>query len=151
MPGGRPKSDAKKRFLNMVTVASNGCHEWGSTIHRDGYGKCYYEGKQMQAHRVSYLLFVGKITDGLHVLHCCDNRKCVNPEHLYLGTPKQNVADKISRYQGLWGRMKYSGQQIEEARKLYAQGMTQQAIADKLGMDQTTVSRFVRGDFLKRN
>lgn len=145
------RSDPKVRFLNMVNPVKSGCHEWTSVLHRDGYGKFYYEGKQTQAHRVAYQLFVGEIPKGFQVLHRCDNRKCVNPEHLYAGTPKQNTADKIARYKGLWGRMKFTTKQIEECKSLYAKGMTQMQIAAKLGMDQTTVSRFLRDRFLHRN
>jgi len=77
----RPKSDPIKRFLAKVVKVESGCHEWISTKHRDGYGKFYYEGKQLQAHRMSYKLFVGP-TNGLWVLHKCDNRKAPYPyEH----------------------------------------------------------------------
>lgn len=145
------RSDPKARFLNMVKPIESGCHEWTSVIHRDGYGKFHYEGRQAQAHRVAYRLFVGEIPDGLHVLHRCDNRRCVNPEHLYAGTPKQNTADKIARHKGLWGRMKFTTGHIEACKTLSAMGMTQMQIAAKLGMDQTTVSRFLRNKFLNRN
>ena len=151
MPKVKSKSDTKKRFLKMVHVAANGCHEWTSTLHRDGYGKFYYEGSQAQAHRVAYTLFVGKIPEKMFVCHHCDNRKCVNPKHLYAGTPKQNMADKIARFKGLWGRMKYTTKQIEECKRLYSSGMSQVDVAKKLGMDQTTVSRFVRGNYLHRD
>lgn len=136
--------DNLARFLNKVLPVDNGCHEWQSTLHRDGYGKFWLFNKQYAAHRASYLLQVGEIKDDLCVLHKCDNRKCVNPDHLYLGTHKQNVKDKIERCPW-WGNMKYPFEMVEKAKKMYLSGMTQQKIADELGIHQTQVSRYIRG------
>lgn len=131
------------RFLKYVLVVDSGCHEWQSVIHRDGYGKFYFRGKQIQAHRVSYQLQVGEITGKLFVLHKCDNRKCVNPNHLYLGDAKQNVKDKIERCKW-WGRMKVPFETIQECRLLYKEGWTQQKLAEKFNIHQTQVSRYIK-------
>lgn len=133
-----------ERFWAKVERVESGCHEWQSTIHRDGYGKFWFNGKQVQAHRVAYILQVGEIGERLHVLHRCDNRKCVNPAHLYLGTPKQNTQDKIDRC-GWHGNMRFPFDVVERARELYKTGMTQQKIADELGIHQTQVSRYING------
>ncbi len=135
---------AAERFRNKIEVMESGCHEWRSTMHRDGYGK-FWLGKPIQAHRASWLIFRGPIPADRHVCHTCDNRKCVNPDHLYLGTPSENVRDKVKRYPGLWGRMKYGPAHHAEVKRLRQSGLTQQAIAAQVGMDQTTVSRIVRG------
>lgn len=136
--------DELKRFLKYVLPVESGCQEWQSTLHRDGYGKFWFRGKQIQAHRVSYRLQVGEIPAGLFVLHRCDNRKCVNPEHLYVGTAKQNVRDKVDRC-SWWGNMRITFETVEEIRRLYESGWTQQKIADKFKIHQTQVSRYVRG------
>ena len=75
-----------------------GCWVWvGSTVH-GGYGQTTMgDGKPMKAHRVSYLTFVGPIADGLMVCHKCDNPPCVNPDHLFLGTAKDNQRDSIRK------------------------------------------------------
>lgn len=145
MPKGiYPRIDLKERFEAKVKHVESGCHEWQSTLHRDGYGKIWLAGKQIQAHRVAYLLYRGEIAEGLWVLHKCDNRKCVNPNHLYLGTPSQNVRDKVERC--AWhGNMRLPTHQVDEIRSLYSSGgYSQQKLADMYGIHQTQVSKYVR-------
>lgn len=135
----RPKSDTRQRFLSKVKQMESGCHEWQSTLHRDGYGKFYYDGKQVQAHRVAYALFKGD-AGGLWVLHKCDNRKCVNPEHLFLGNDKENIIDMdVKGRRG--SKAKLTEKQAEEIRNLLSQRYSQTYIADKYNVHQTVISR----------
>ena len=90
------------RFSNKFTKTKSGCWVWKGTTSRDGYGqfRSTCGGKRIQmfgAHRVSYWLTFGEIPEGLQVLHKCDVRNCVNPEHLFLGTNIDNVDDKMSK------------------------------------------------------
>lgn len=73
------------------------CWEWTGCIGDDGYGKTHAFGKIMRAHRLSYILHIGEIEEGLMVLHRCDNTKCLNPSHLFLGTGKDNGADMVMK------------------------------------------------------
>ena len=75
------------------------CWPWIGGITGAGYGQCYFFGRYdaMGAHRVAWILSNGKIPSNLWVLHKCDNRSCCNPNHLYLGTPKQNQKDRDER------------------------------------------------------
>lgn len=145
MPKGVfPRKGLRERFEAKVKAVNSGCHEWQSTLHRDGYGKFWYEGGQVQAHRVAYLIYKGEVPDGMWVLHSCDNRKCVNPDHLYLGDAKKNTADMFSRGRAI-GNTQHDIAKVEKALRLYAEGRSQQSIADELGIHQTTISKYLRG------
>lgn len=140
----RPRGDYKERFLKLIVKMDSECHEWRGQVKRDGYGRFCYEAKTIQAHRAAYLLFSGPIPDGLLVLHHCDNRKCVNPEHLYLGTHQDNAMDMVRRGRN-WGRRKPEDKMVKEIFKLSRTGVTQTQIAKDMNLHQTTVSRILLG------
>lgn len=130
----------------------SGCWEWTAWIHPKGYGVLPMggNGKKIRAHRFSWELKHGPIPEGLFALHRCDNRKCVNPEHLFLGDDGDNVRDMVSK--GRHGSRKgRTNRKITEAmamniRVMYARGghsMTK--IAEIYGVDQNTISGIVNG------
>jgi predicted XRE-type DNA-binding protein len=139
------KQDPISRFNKFVSKVDSGCHEWTSTIHRDGYGKFYLDGKQMSAHRAAYMLFVGAIPKGMLVMHTCDNRKCVNPKHLRVGTYSDNFQDMVSKNRHI-GRRKLTNDQVLRIIDLLNKGQhSQQEIGDMVGISQITVSRISKG------
>jgi len=89
-------------FRRKYTVnEKTGCHEWQAGLTRAGYGQFRVDGKVMKSHRVSWLLHHGEIADGMFVCHHCDNPKCVNPDHLFLGSHDDNMADMRSKGRGV--------------------------------------------------
>lgn len=82
--------------FNRSYAPYEGCWHWTGTINHNGYGHVHFMGKQRRAHRVSFFIRHGYFPEGL-VLHTCDNRACVNPDHLKEGDPKSNTADMMIR------------------------------------------------------
>jgi len=137
-----------KFFSRTEMNEATGCHEWqGAITSTTGYGKVYFDGKRVDTHRVSWLLAHGDIPKGMDVCHRCDNRKCVNPRHLFLGTRSDNMRDALAK-----GRLNiaaltashYTTLTDEQVRDIYRRiwaGEDRQALANEYGVSPTTVSK----------
>lgn len=92
------KKTVAERFSKKVEcIPFSGCWVWMGFDMRDGYGGLNVNGTPKLAHRISWKLHRGEIPSGMCVLHRCDVACCVNPDHLFLGTQQENIADKVAK------------------------------------------------------
>lgn len=86
--------ELQNKIINYsIPEPNTGCWLWNRCLGKDNYGLSVHNKKTIGAHRLSYIAFKGKIINNLYVLHKCDTPSCVNPEHLFLGTAKDNAID----------------------------------------------------------
>lgn len=140
---------AKEKITGNCVTNDCGCWIWQGRASKGlGYGtalitlspKVY---KYISAHRASYMAFKGEIPDGMYVCHTCDVPLCVNPEHLYAGTPKQNQADSFARKRAHRARGESSAiSKLTDdiVREIRVMGGTNKDIAAKFSVDPSTVS-----------
>lgn len=142
----------ESRFLAKIDKTP-GCWHWAAGKDGIGYGRHARYLGETRAHRLSYRLFKGEIPSGLKVLHTCDVRHCVNPNHLWLGTQADNVADMIqkgrSRHGDLRGekngQARLTPERVAQIRKLRDVGYTYTQLAEEFGVSRMTANRAARG------
>lgn len=149
----RKIKSAESRVLQYsIRNPETDCLEWQrATSGKHGYGVLYFQGHQLQAHRAIWIEKNGPIPEGIFVCHRCDNRRCVNIDHLFLGTPKDNMDDMRQKGRArLWdrekhGRSKLNWSVVALIREDRARGMTNTALAKKYGVAQSRISNVVTG------
>jgi uncharacterized protein YueI len=139
--------DLTTRVSFIINDATN-C--WECTSHKpgsDGYCTLIFKRKHYKIHRLFYEKHKEKISDGLIIRHTCDNRRCINPDHLISGTHADNVKDRVDRHRSATGLN--NGQTkltLEEARCIkYEETGSTLEIAKKYNIDRTVVSKIQKG------
>lgn len=140
--------DIWERFWSKVEMSTpDKCWNWTANTGR-GYGMFWFTKIPMVAHRVSWMLLRGPIPDGKLVLHKCDNRRCVNPNHLFIGTQSDNVRDML--YKGRKGdyrtgnTKKFTNEEVTDILRLKALGLSLRAIAKKYSTTHSTIIRAIK-------
>lgn len=155
-----PLSESDKNRIDKNVILMNDCLIWTGTKHDNKkghqHGCFWYNKKYVQVHRLIYHNFIDNVPeykigkDNLQVNHKCDtDGKCVNPTHLYLGTPKQNTQDCIkngNKYKTKSGEDNHNAvlkdEIVEIIKKLKNSGLSQKEIAEKYGVNQSQISRW---------
>ncbi|WP_226043451.1 HNH endonuclease [Natrinema sp. DC36] len=146
------QADTETRFWSKVNDGDHDeCWEWTAALSSTGYGSIYFEGRYQNAQRVAYTLENGDPGDQM-ILHHCDNRKCVNPEHLYAGDASDNMQD-------MWDRerhpepdavgeknpsAKLTDDEVREIKQKLADGIHPRQLAGEYGVHKTNIGEIGR-------
>lgn len=150
-----------EKFWSFVDK-TEGCWLWSAGTCSRGYGNFKVKNKTLAAHRVSYLIHFGSVPSGLQVLHKCDTPACVRPDHLFVGTGADNMADKVAKGRQARGesvtrnrrslvgsrngRAILTAEVVQQIKDSWSfRKITQKDLARKFGISLATVSRILRG------
>lgn len=142
------------RFWNKVEK-TNTCWLWKGAKDKQGYGQFKINKKQIKAHRVAWTLLHGEIPDKFIIMHSCDNPPCCNPDHLKLGTPKDNAMDRSLKGRSYGGGPKLPAKgekngsaklteiQVKHLRQLFKNGVSKRALSEIFNVSRTNIKNIV--------
>lgn len=142
------RRSVEDRFFEKVDAKSSAvfwnnsrCHQWTGYRMKNGYGQFSIDCRAQYAHRVAWELSNGVVPQGMSVLHHCDNRSCVNPSHLFVGTTQDNSDDmKAKGRQALGVRVKGAKLTDDAIRDIRSSSLLQKNLAEKYGVTQSMIS-----------
>lgn len=141
--------DPPRFWAKAKILTPNLCWDWSSTLFTNGYGKAKFliDGEfSYIAHRIAYFLHYGENPGKLNVCHKCDNPRCVNPHHLFLGTHQENIADKVTKNRA---GFKLDAVKVSAIKKRLAQGEIQAHLAKEFGVCASTILQIKHGRMWK--
>lgn len=142
-----PFKDRLATFKRLIEKTPDACWEWVGTLNNRGYGVFYYAGKTYLAHRFAWLAWRGKFSKlKPFICHHCDNRKCVNPKHLFSGTNADNMADAASKGRNARGlRSNRTHLTRGQIIKIFKSRDPIRAVMERFNICKATVTRIRRG------
>ena len=143
--------NALERFDDKWLEHQNGCWIWVASQKGNGYGQFAYQGRPAWAHRVSWTLRRGEIPGSMYVCHTCDEKLCVNPDHMFLGTHSDNMRDMGDKGRSRFHKQTFRGSEHGMAKLNEVQAMAifrasgmYQDISDRFGVSPSTVGQIKR-------
>jgi predicted XRE-type DNA-binding protein len=139
-----------ERFEHQINKTEDGCWIWSGEIADHGGGILRIGGQTLSAYRLSYEIYIGEIIQNLCVCHSCDVRACVNPDHLWLGTHAENMADAAQKNRMHPGeksaQSKLQNEQVIEIVNLYKTGSySQEKLGNMFGVKHSIISGIITG------
>jgi len=134
-----------EQFYKKTQAMPSGCIEYIGAKNSSGYGWVRRLGTQMAASRYAWIAAYGTVPMGMHVLHTCDNRACVNIKHLYLGTHSDNMRDRRDRHRVR--TQKLTANDAHEIRKKYTEGLKIKELSQEFSLSYSYVHSLVRGEY----
>jgi hypothetical protein len=145
----------KQRFLRFIdqTAGADACWPWTGSKARNGYGQfgLSKSERHVMAHRYAWILFCGKIPKGLCVCHYCDNRACVNPAHLFVGTQQDNIRDCVRKqrhgtktHPAIFARTGWRQLTVDQVKAIRADSRSERALAAEFGVSANCIGSIKR-------
>lgn len=140
----------KERIEAKVSkIPEAGCWVWMGSTQVRGYGEIISNKRKYLAHRASYEAFVGEIPKGMYVCHACDNVSCVNPNHLFLGTQKQNLQDMANKGRSTRGEKnpmaKLSEEDVKDIKYFINTGLSSKDLGVEYGVSSAAINLIKQG------